>query len=169
MGFYTERPGYIAGSANGRSLSWVQYDLGASSNAVLRRADLAETWDPGSPPAFGATVAPQGAVARDTAPGIVGFKVQFIYPDGSISTSYVATNRPRVAAVGLAVIDDKTLEMLSPVKVESLRNGFANSATGTNSIKADWENYLKTGIAWNAYPKTLSSGLKIFERYVSLP
>lgn len=168
VGFYTERPGY-SGASPTRNLSWVQYDLGLSSNTVLQRADLAETWASTAPPAFGNTAAPLGATPRDTAPGIVGFKVQFIYPDGSISTNYVATNRPKVAAVGLAVVDDKSLKLLKAEKIESLRNGFSNSATGTNSIKADWEQYLKNDLAWDAYPKSLSSGLKIFERYVSLP
>lgn len=168
VGFYTERPGYSSNSST-RNLSWVEYDLGTNSGAVLQRADLAETWLPTSPPSFGTTTAPSGATPRDTAPGVVGFKVQFIYPDGSISTNYVATNRPKVAAVGIAVVDDKTLERLSSAKVDALRNGFATNATGTNSIKADWENYLKTDLAWSAYPSTLASGLKIFERYVSLP
>ncbi|GAT31836.1 Verru_Chthon cassette protein C [Terrimicrobium sacchariphilum] len=170
VGFYTERPGFSS-NATTRNLSWVQYDLGASTNTVLQRADLAASWSSSAPPAFGDTVAPAGATPRDTAPGIVGFKVQFIYPDGSISTNYVATNRPRVAAVGLAVVDDKTLELLSanPAKISALRNGFNTNATGTNSIKADWEKYLKNDLNWDAYPKTLTSGLKIFERYVSLP
>ncbi len=168
VGFYTERPGFSSNSAT-RNLSWVQYDLGATTNATLQRADLAETWSASSPPAFGDSSAPSGATPRDTAPGVVGFKVQFIYPDGSISTNYVATNRPKVAAVGIAVVDDKTLEQMSSVKISALRNGFATNATGTNSIKADWEKYLKTDLAWEAYHKTLTSGLKIFERYVSLP
>ena len=167
--FYTLRPGFSKGGGPVRSVSWTQYDLGASTNTVLQRADLAVNWS--SVPAFGQTTAPTGAVPRDTAPGVVGFTIQFVYPDGTLSTNYVATNRPLAASIGLVVIDDKTLERLNdtPAKIASLRNGFASSISGTNSMKADWENHLKNGVNWSDYPNNLATGLKIFERYVPLP
>lgn len=171
VAFFTERPGFGGSASTTRNLSWVQYDLGATTNTILQRADLAQDWNASASPAFGVTNAPTGAIARDTAPGVVGFQIQFVYADGSMSTSYAATNRPKAASVGIAVVDDKTLERLAltPEKISALRNGFASHATGTNSIKADWELYLKNDLDWSAYPQSLASGLKIFERYVSLP
>lgn len=171
VAFYTERPGFSGTTNATRNLSWVQYDLGSSTNTTLQRGDLAVAWNAANVPAFGSTNAPAGAVPRDTAPGVVGFQVQFLYADGSMSTNYNPANRPKALAVGLAVVDDKTLELLrtDPFKVAALRNGFASHATGTNSVKADWENYLASGLNWETYPKSLASGLKVFERYVSLP
>jgi len=171
IAFYTGRPGFSGNTNATRNLSWVQYDLGASSNTILQRSDLAVDWQAANAVAFGSATAPTGATPRDTAPGVVGFQIQFLYADGSISTNYDATNRPRAASIGLAVIDDKTLERLQadPIKITALRNGFASRATGTNSVKADWENYLKDGMNWDSYPPSLATGLKVFERYVSLP
>jgi len=167
--FYTMRQGFSGGGDPVRSVSWTQYDLGAATNTVLQRADLAMNWS--NTPAFGQMTAPTGATPRDTAPGVVGFTIQFVYPDGRLSTNYDAADRPRAASIGLAVIDDKTLERLSetPAKIATLRNGFATSVSGTNSLKADWENHLKTGVNWSDYPNNLATGLKIFERYVPLP
>jgi prepilin-type N-terminal cleavage/methylation domain-containing protein len=171
VAFYTERPGF-SGSTNAlRNISWVNYDLGASTNATLQRADLAVEWNATNAVAFGSTNAPAGAVPRDTAPGVVGFKIQFLYADGSLSTNYSSANRPKAVSVGLAVIDDKTLERLQadPLKIAALRNGFASHASGTNSVKADWEEFMRTEIVWESYPKSLATGLKVFERYVALP
>lgn len=170
IAFYTQRPGFATGGGTLRSLSWTQYDLGSSTNTVLQRADLAVDWNASGSPSFGSTTAPSGATSRDTAPGIVGFNIQFVYPDGSLSPHYVADSRPSAVSIGIAVIDDKTLEMLrqDPAKISALRNGFANSVSGTNSIKADWEKHLQS-FNWDAYPKNLAPGLKIFERYVPLP
>jgi len=171
VAFYTERAGFSGGTNATRNLSWVQYGLGTTSNTILQRSDLAVAWNAANSLAFGSTNVPTGATARDTAPGVVGFQVQFLYADGSMSTNYVATNRPRAFSIGLAVIDDKTLERLQadPLKITALRNGFASHASGTNSLKADWENYLKSDLNWDSYPKSLATGLKVFERYVSLP
>ncbi|GAT31870.1 Verru_Chthon cassette protein C [Terrimicrobium sacchariphilum] len=171
IAFFTERPGFGGNASLTRNLSWVQYDLGPSTNTILQRADLAQAWNAAGTPAFGESNAPAGAVSRDTAPGVVGFQIQFVYADGSMSTNYIATNRPRAASVGIAVVDDKTLELLTanPAKISALRNGFSSHATGTNSVKSDWEKYLRSDLDWSAYPKSLASGLKIFERYVSLP
>lgn len=171
VAFYTERPGFSGTTNAVRNLSWVHYNLGATTNTILQRADLAVPWNAANAVAFGTGNTPTGAVPRDTAPGVVGFQIQFLYADGSMSTNYNTTNRPRALAIGLAVVDDKTLERLQtdPFKIASLRNGFASHATGTNSVKADWEEYLKTDLDWNTYPKSLASGLKVFERYVSLP
>lgn len=171
VAFFTERPGFGGNASLTRNLSWVQYDLGPSTNTVLQRADLAQAWNATGTPAFGESNAPTGAVARDTAPGIVGFQIQFVYADGSMSTTYVATNRPKAVSVGIAVVDDKTLELLAlnSEDIAALRKGFSSHASGTNSVKSDWEKYLRSDLDWSAYPKSLASGLKIFERYVSLP
>lgn len=165
--FYTEHPGFASSGSKVRNVSWVQYDLGASTNTVLQRSDLAMDWN--AILAFGSNNAPTGAPRRDVAPGVVGFQVLFLQDDGSLSTNYSPTKRPRACAIGLAVIDDKTLERLQsdPAKISALRNGFASCAV-TGSVKMAWENYL-TNIDWKAYPKSLATGLKVFERYVSLP
>ena len=170
IAFYTLRPGFSSAGGVVRNVSWTRYDLGSSTNTVLQRADLAADWNSPGSPSFGSTNAPSGAVSRDTALGVVGFQVQFVYPDGTLSTNYVASARPTAASIGIAVVDDKTLERLrlDASKISSLRDGFATSASGTNSIKADWENHLQS-LNWDSYPKSLATGLKIFERYVPLP
>jgi len=171
VAFYVERPGFSGSTNVLRNVSWVSYDLGEPTNAMLQRADLAIEWNATNAVAFGSSTAPAGSVPRDTAPGVVGFKIQFLYGDGSLSTNYVATNRPKAVAVGLAVVDDRTLERMQaePLKIASLRNGFASHASGTNSVKADWEEYMRNDIIWDSYPKSLATGLKVFERYVALP
>ena len=171
VAFYVERPGFSGSTNVLRNVSWVSYDLGAATNATLQRADLAVEWNATNAVTFGSSNAPAGSVARDTAPGVVGFKIQFLYGDGSLSTNYVAANRPKAVAVGLAVVDDKTLERMQaePLKIAALRNGFASRASGTNSVKADWEEYMRNDIIWDSYPKSLATGLKVFERYVALP
>lgn len=169
--FYTQRPGFSGSAGPIRNVSWTQYDLGAATNTVLQRAELALNWNTSQSLAFGSTIAPSGAVSRDTAPGIVGFKIQFVYPDGTLSTNYVSTNRPKAVSVGIAVIDDKTLEVLrqNPAKIAALKAGFSSSASGSNSLRADWEKHLQQNLDWDDYPRSLATGLKIFERYVSLP
>jgi len=169
--FYTERPGYSTGTNSLRSLSWVQYSFDATNVTMLKRGDMPMTWAIGDAPAFGSTNAPtSGTITdRDTASGVVAFKILFLDSGGQLSTNYSSANPPKAFAIGLAVVDDNTLAKLSTSQISQLQSGFASGATGTNSLKADWESYLKTGINWTNYPRSMGSGLKVFERYVILP
>ncbi len=173
--FYTERPGILTSGGSERQVSLVQYDYGTDTSTpvsltTLRRGDQAIGWNDaattipfGQTDFTGTTVTP-----RDTAPGVLDYKVLFIYADGTSSATYTASATNPLRAVGftLLVVDDKTLNLLSTTQIQTLRTQFDAAVTGTRSVKADWEKNLATSMVWSSYPKSLGLGLKIFERYV---
>jgi hypothetical protein len=176
--FYTQRPGVPATSDPERYVSLVQYGYNTgqtttSSMTTLQRGDMAIAWDaaPGVLP-FGDTVDFNGdtVTPRNTAPGVIDYKLLFVYANGSVSTTYTYNTSNPLRAVGLTllVMDDQTLKLLTPTQITGLRTIFDSSTvtTGTRSVRADWENYLATGMSWSAYPKSMGVGLKVFERYV---
>jgi prepilin-type N-terminal cleavage/methylation domain-containing protein len=194
--FYTLRPGVPVESGTGtlRNISLVQYALLTSTTSTpptstLERTDMPVTWgDASTYLAFGntagfvstASVATTGThTPRDTAPGVVAFQVIFVQTNGSFSTTTftpefsaagVANSNPtRGIGVTVAVIDDQSMKLLSTPQVTSLQTGFAGAVTSTRNVKADWENYLNTGIIWSNYPKSLGTGIGIFECYVPIP
>ena len=141
---------------------------------MLQRADMAILWTGASSNiSFGTTNAlPQlsGAISRETVPGVVGFRVLFLQRDGTLSNEYQPANPAKGVAIGIAVIDDNTLKKLTAAgKLSSLQNALSSQVSGTNSVKADWDKYLQSGMAWENYPSDLGRGLKIFERYVLFP
>ncbi len=168
--FYTMRPG-ISSTQPVRNISAVSYQINSTSN-VLQRADQSYQWSASI--AFGASTAfPTGGIPRDTAPGMVDFKVLYVQQDGTLSYTYStdATNPTRAVGVTLAVVDDQTLPVLSANQISALRSALdAIATTPTRSVKANWESYLtSTSMNWKSYPAGLGVGLKIFERYVILP
>jgi len=176
LAFYTKRAG-VNVSGTMRDISLIMYTINTSStNSMLSRGDMAIGWsDPASVMPFNNTSGftdNMGSVTlRDTVPGVVGLKVIFIQSDGTVSPVYPTssgTNPVRALGVALAVIDDQTLKQLSPANLTAMRNALNTAASGTRSIKADWEDYLDHGMVWNNYPKELATGVKILERYVSL-
>ncbi len=166
---YTRRQG-VGGV---RSLTLVTYAINASDpESSLQRGDLAVNWTStisfGDTNDFGTNI----PVARDTAAGVVGFQMAFVQADGTFSTIYStnSANPTRAVDVALAVVDDQTLHLLAASnKTTLLRTALKGAVTGTRSVRADWEDYLRSGIQWSTYPKSLAIGLKIFERYVPLP
>lgn len=172
IAFYTKRPGVPAGAGKLREVSLVQYSL--STNNILQRGDYAIRWsDPASSIPFGNTTNFSGNLPtpRDTAPGVMGFSVMFLYADGTRSTNYTASASNPLRALGfaLAVVDNQTLRKMSADKIQTLRAGFVGATSSGGSAKAAWEEYLKSSLDWSDYPKSLGQGLKIFERYVILP
>jgi type II secretory pathway pseudopilin PulG len=171
MAFYTLRPG-VDTNALVRDVSLVQYTLDA--NSVLQRGDLSIQWD-GAPAdiSFGNTGAlPELArvTPRETVSGIVGFQILFMQKDGTLSKVYDPVLSGKGMAIGLAVVDDKTLDRLRDQgKLAPLQAALAGTLSGTNSVKSDWDAYLKTGLVWSNYPPDLARGLKVFERYVVFP
>jgi type II secretory pathway pseudopilin PulG len=182
--FYTLRPGISAsgsGSTAERDISLVQYGIssgtsGAGVTSTLQRYDFAVNWsdNPSSTVPFGNsssfTVSP---TPRDTAPGVIALKTLFIQSDGTMSTTYasVSSKYPtRCIAFAIAVTSDQTLMRMTSAQLASLQNALNAAATGTHSIKADWEAYLNgSSMDWTHYPKSLGTDLKTFERYVLLP
>jgi type II secretory pathway component PulJ len=170
IAFYTRRPGISSGSL--RDVSLVQYAL--STNCILQRGDFAVRWnDPANTIPFGNTAdfSSNQPTARDTAPGVLGFRVQFLYADGTRSTNYTVSTANPLRALGfaLAVVDEQTLQKIPADKMQSLRDGLSGAVSPSGNVKSDWENYLRNSLDWTSYPKSLSQGLKIFERYVILP
>lgn len=179
ISFYTLRPGFLTSGGTVRGVSIVQYGYSSdqSSNTTattLQRSDMAISWSSaastmsfGNTSSFGSnTLNP-----RDTAPGVVCYKAVFVYADGGYLPTYVSNSSNPLCAVGLtlAVVDDQTLKQLSMDQVLALRAALKESAAGTRSVKAEWEDYFRDSSVWNSYPQSLKVGLKIFERYVILP
>gem|GEM_PF-6946421 len=163
LAFYTQRPGVpaVTGTGTVRGVSLVTYALDPDQGkTTLKRGDMAILWDsPAHSITFSNTNAftssASGSVTlRDTAPGIVGFRVLFIQADGTTSGTYAGmsgTNPVLAMGVSLAVLDDRTLGRLNTPAISVLRQKFADPAT------------------WDNQPARLSPGLRIFERYVPLP
>jgi prepilin-type N-terminal cleavage/methylation domain-containing protein len=173
--FYTEEPG-ISTNTNAplRNVSLVSYNLEVTAtNAILQRGDMPISWSDSNPISFGGSNSlPDlgGVTARDTAQGVVAFRVLFISASGQISTNYDTANPPKALAVGVAVVDDNSLQTLSSQdKLSNLSSSLQAGITGTNSMKADLEHYLNTDFNWTGYPGSLRTGLQVFERYVALP
>ena len=166
---YTQRQG-VGGI---RNLTLVNYAINASdAQSPLQRGDLSVNWVStisfGSTNDFGSNV----PVARDTAAGVLGFELIFVQEDGTYSRTYStdATNPTRAVAVALAVVDDQTLRLLvGSNKTARLRAELKGAVTGKRSVRADWEDYLHTGLNWSSYPGSLATGFQVFERYVPLP
>lgn len=173
VAFYTRRSGVPVNGADPlRSVSLVQYTLHPSG--MLRRGDVPVTWnDAATAISFGRTNSlPQlaGITDRDTVPGVLGFRILFVQANGMLTDAYDPASRPKGASIGVALVDDNTVKKLTSAQVAELQTAFATRVSGTNSLKADWEEFLKSGgVAWSEYPRDLGRGLKIFERYVRFP
>ncbi len=191
--FYTGRPGIPLPSTPTSSLpgalrnvSIVSYSLTQKTTPTvsyaLERADYPILWTDGATnPGFGnVSTFPQNPNPRDTAPGVIAFEIMFIQSDGSLSTTYTSLSTGGVAnalptraiSVSLAVIDDQTIQQLSPTQLTSLNTALTNQIQTKPgiSVKANWDAYLNGGgMAWNTYPKALGSSLATFERYILLP
>jgi prepilin-type N-terminal cleavage/methylation domain-containing protein len=189
--FYSARAGVPSSeTATVRNVSLVKYAMATGTlnghpTSTLERYDMPVEWtDPGSVIGFGNTFQfPTGAALtpRDTAPGVVAFGVLFIQADGSFSSttftpaisSSGATNPSPTHGIGitLAVIDDRAMQVLTSDQISTLSTALASAipANPTQSVKASWEQYLKTGLPWNTYPKVLGNGIEIYECYVSIP
>lgn len=174
MAFYTLRPGVPAtAGAPIRNVSLVQYSMDSAS--VLQRGDRAIPWDTNAASAitFGTTNAlPElsSVVSRETVSGVVGFQILFMQRDGTLAKTYDPALSGKGLAIGMAVVDDNTLKRLQAAgKVDDLQAALAGILTGTNSVKAEWDTFLQSGLNWDNYPTDLARGLKIFERYVVFP
>ncbi|XHR28107.1 MAG: type II secretion system protein J [Chthoniobacteraceae bacterium] len=174
LAFYTRRAG-LSGTNTMRDVSLVTYGINsASANSILQRGDTAIAWSdsPGSVP-FSTSTTDFGGnlnsiILRDTVPGVVGFKITFVYADGTMSSLYNASNGVQAMGIALAIVDDHTLKQLSAANLVSIRQALEAAATGTTSTKANWEAFLNSGAFWAKYPKGLPTGIQILERYVSL-
>ncbi len=117
IALYTQRAGFSKGATNLRDVSLVTYSL--QPDSTLQRADYAVTFANTSGVTFGNTNSlPEtaNAVARDTVSGVLGFRVLFLGTNGSLTSTYNATNGLRGFAVGLAVVDQRTLEKLNSTR-----------------------------------------------------
>ncbi|CAN5342531.1 hypothetical protein BH09VER1_BH09VER1_27630 [soil metagenome] len=172
IAFYTQRAGLVSSTNKVRNISLVSYNMGPrASGTTLERADFGTTLNgSASDISFGLTNLPIAqAQPRDTASGVIAFKVLFAGTNGVFSTTYDPTNRPHAISVALATVDDATLKKLSASQIATLRAKLDSVVSGTNSVKGDWDTCLANGFDWNSYPRSLASGLKVFERYVYLP
>lgn len=182
--FYTQRPGVMTGT-NVRDISLVQYQLNTTANgSTLQRGDSAYDWSVNSSSnstqiAFNNTALPNVASSnfRDISPGIVAFKLLFVYSNGTMSTVYTPSNQSlpnpvtlKAIGIAIAVVDDQAMDQLAAKnQIQALRTSLETATTGSKSVKTDWDTYLNGTFNWNTYPKSLATGLRIFERYVYLP
>ncbi len=177
---FTKVPGVSSNSV--RNLSLVTYNIvvrpssQGSDKIVLQRSDLPVPWVNGAATVpFQGDLQTNGAVARDMAPGVVGFQFSFRRADGTISTSYTgydSTNAVVAVGITIAMVGDTVVQQLSPQQLTSIQEGFAAatpvSPTTIPGIKPLWDALLTPGFYSN-YPKDMASNLKIFERWILPP
>lgn len=178
--FYTRRPGAGSSVTAMRDVSLVSYGLNASGRGedkiVLQRSDLGVPWTnaQGGISFQGDLAASlQNATPREVAPGVVGFRLLFRRADGSLIdqrdyTGYEAANPVVAINFGLAVIAKESLAQLSDDQIADLEAKFSDAQI-KNGIKASWDGDVLTTAFYTAYPKSLGSGLKTFERWVACP
>ncbi|PAW76510.1 MAG: hypothetical protein B9S32_14785 [Verrucomicrobia bacterium Tous-C9LFEB] len=170
--FYTQQAGIISGSP--RQISLVSYKIDSTSaKSTLQRGDAGTTWASSAQ-----TVrfsAPPGSslpalTQRDTIEGVVGFEAIFHFKDGTASRQYTvsADNPLRAISLNLAVIDDPCLKQLSSDQIRDLRQKLTTAAQSGIDVKSNWDGYLSSQLDWTRYPKKLASGIKTYQRYVTL-
>ncbi len=168
-------------TASVRNVSCVTYGIVTNQDfdkIVLQRSDLAIPWSGGAAgiPFQGDLTTPLNGghiVAREMAPGVVGFQFSFRRSDGTVTTTYTGYNSTNpVVAVGvtIAVVGEQALEELSVGNLSSIQNSLASAITNTSSItsvKAVWDQKtLPTIFATPGYAKDLATNLKTFERWI---
>jgi len=182
--FYTQRPGVMNGS-NVRDISLVQYQINTTAaGSTLQRGDSAYDWSVNSSSnstqiAFNNAGFPNvpSSNFRDISPGIVAYKLLFVYSNGTMSTVYTAANQSisnpvtlKAIGITIAVVDDQAMDQLAlKNQIQNLRTSLETHISGSKSVKTDWDTYLNGNFDWTTYPKSLATGLRIFERYVYLP
>jgi prepilin-type N-terminal cleavage/methylation domain-containing protein len=175
--FFTRVSGIPAAGASVRSVSYVIYGIvstGDSDKIVLQRADLAIPWTGGAagiPFQGDLSAAMKNAVAREMAPGVVGFQFLFRRADGTITTTYTgsnATNSVVAVGVAIAVIGTQTLTKISAPNLSAIQTTLAaavQNASPITSVKALWDAQF-TPSFYAGYPKDLGANLKTYERWV---
>ena len=177
--FYTRRAGVSEGTNSVRDVSLVSYVLNSDKQGtdkiVLQRSDLAVPWSSPADISFQGdfTTLLQKATAREMAPGVVGFRLAFRRADGSLIdqslyTGYNSANPVVTVDVGVAVIGNRSLALLTTQQIQSIQAALA-AATLSNGIKATWDQQVLTTAFYSPYPKNLGNGLKTFERWVACP
>jgi prepilin-type N-terminal cleavage/methylation domain-containing protein len=179
--FYTRRPGGGSGAAGAmRDISLVSYALNASAQGddkiVLQRSDLGVPWTNAQENISfqkDMTALLQNATPREVAPGVVGFRMLFRRADGSLIdqrdyTGYDAENPVVAINFGLAVLGKESLSQLSGDQVAEIETRFSGAQI-KGGIKASWDENVLTSAFYQAYPASLGSGLKTFERWVACP
>jgi prepilin-type N-terminal cleavage/methylation domain-containing protein len=189
--FYTKRAG-----GGTRSMALVNYRLNQSSSAsTLMRGALPVSWTAGLPSFAGSQASTIGlpelstltaANYSEVASGAVAFKLYFINYDPagtptttSYSWSYVpwqygSTKKTLAVGVALAVLDDRTEQLLvaqNALTTLTSDTAFSTTATLTSGLKDTWDANINkpTFYTLGHYPSQLRTGLKIFERIVRLP
>ena len=172
---FTQVPGISSSSV--RNVSCVTYEVVATQDSdkiFLQRSDMAVPWVGGasSIPFQGSLATPLGnAVAREMAPGVVGFQFTFRRADGTVTptyTGYVSTNAVIAVGVTIAVVGDQALKELSVQNLTAIQTSLANAVTNAasiTSVKALWDAQL-TANFYSKYPKDLATNLKTFERWI---
>lgn len=113
-------------------------------------------------------------------PGVILMKVRLIQKNGihvDFKNDCFDFNNPdapencHTAIITLAVLDQRSLEQLGSSNLTTLINRLESVAdpTGTQTYKTTWENSINSGGFFTGLPMQYKGGLRIFERYVSLP
>jgi len=177
--FYTRRAGVSDSSAQVRDVSLVSYLLSSDNQGtdkiVLQRSDLSVPWTSAANLSFQGDITPllKTSTAREMAPGVVGFRLAFRRADGSLIdqsqyTGYNSTNPVVTVDVGVAVIGNRSLTLLSTNQIQSIQTALATVPL-SNGVKATWDQQVLTTAFYSPYPKNLGNGLKTFERWVACP
>ena len=162
----------------------------------IDRSDLAYDWTPSSLPPFGTTGVPSATVARMIAKGIFGFQYVFLNqtstttatgtstsvtksitfvnaPTSNSSNGTTTTTQTTAISVSLLVMDDSSMNQLSPSQITSLITAFTVSpgdlTDSTKEPSTVWQASIQTLLASGAYPKKSLQSLRWFERTYILP
>ena len=162
----------------------------------IDRSDLAYDWAATSVPPFGTAGVPAATVPRMIAKGILGFQYVFLnqtstttaqgtansltksatffnVPTSSSSNGTTTTVQTTGISVSLLVIDDNSMNRLSPAQINNLITAFTltpgDLTDSTKEPATVWQTSIASLIASGAYPKTSLQSLRWFERTYALP
>ena len=176
VAFYAERPG-ISYEANQREIGLVSYTLTSDSagNPILQRSVMPVEWGDTSLVRFGETdrlsqLGKGTTYSQEMAHGVLAWTVKYLASDGTVASTFSASNTRGVAA-SLLVIDDQTCRRLTDGQRRGLASEFqaeAGKSDALNSVESLWERKLDSGAFQTAHPG-LAGSLKVFERTYTLP
>ena len=186
-GFYTRLPAASGTSTPVRDVSFVYYAInltGDIDKIALQRSAIAVPWTSGSnnlnfQGSDAAVIQSATASPTEVSPGVVGFHLIFRRADGTLSdqTQYTgySTNPVVAVNVGLAVLNQQCLTVLSTSQISTMQGAFNSTTqiqaaltatTPVSGIKAIWDQQVLNSSFYASYPSVVGDGLKTYECWV---
>lgn len=177
--FYTALPGIPNDNAGEplRNLSYIKYSLvadGERSSLLRSNTEIAWTANGSQKVRVGIPLqAPPDVAPRVLADGIVGFDYRFLLRDGTIAQNPESVSQIAAVRVTIATADGASLDTLrDQQKLDPLCKDLRESLSAqpaTLSAKSLWEDLMNDPSFTAKYPSRALTGIRFFERVVSLP